>query len=144
MKDSVGMQAEGKGLAHPSLVGAMSKKAGILGCGKEALKDFKVGFVWWDLYLLLETFHAHVCALDCTPFVSLRAIFTRVCLCNRGSVVFSCSSKQVPPFKVSSQFRCPLSISFNFLIFFFELTMLENDASMRKIGKLLKIYPHEL
>ena len=104
MKDSVGMQAEGKGLAHPSLVGAMSKKAGILGCGKEALKDFKVGFVWWDLYLLLETFHAHVCALDCTPFVSLRAIFTRVCLCNRGSVVFSCSSKQVPPFKVSSQF----------------------------------------
>ena len=34
VKDSVdGMQAEGQGLAHPSLVGAMSKKAGILGCG---------------------------------------------------------------------------------------------------------------
>ena len=43
VKDSVdGMQAEGQGLAHPSLVGAMSKKAGILGCGKKALKDFKV------------------------------------------------------------------------------------------------------
>lgn len=95
--------------------------------------------MWWDLYLVLETFYALVCALDCTPFLNLREIFTNVCLCNHGSVVFSYNSKEVLLFKVSSQFGSPLSISFNFF-FFFELTMLENDASMKKIGKLLKIY----
>lgn len=43
MKDSVdGTQAEGQGLAHQSLLGAMPKKAGILGFGKKALKDFRV------------------------------------------------------------------------------------------------------
>ena len=65
MKDSVdGMQAEGQGLAHPSLVGAMSKKAGILGCGKKALKDFKV-------------------RTNVVGFVSSSGNISRPCLCPR-------------------------------------------------------------
>lgn len=43
VNDSVdGMWAEGLGLAHQSLLGAMPKKAGLLGTGKETRKDFKV------------------------------------------------------------------------------------------------------
>ena len=45
------------------------------------------------------------------------------------------------PASLDAHFQFLSTFYFIYLFIFFELTMLENDASMRKIGKLLKIYP---